>query len=449
MARSTICTFDLLVLGGVCGTPWGLVEADVGVRDGQIAAIGRLSAYKARTKIDATGLHVLPGIIDSQVHFREPGLEHKEDLVSGTSAAALGGVTTVLEMPNTMPPTIDEAAFFDKTKRVSGRARVDVGFFIGACGENAAALSHLEGLPGCAGVKVFMGSSTGSLLVPDDHVLRRVLESGRRRVAVHAEDEERLRTRRHFVEGEDSSVALHPVWRDVASALLATRRVLSLARETRRRVHILHVTTAEEMALLAGHKDHATIEVTPQHLTLAAPACYEALGTRAQMNPPIRAQHHQNALWQAVATGLVDVVGSDHAPHSLSEKAAPYPRSPSGMPGVQTLLPLMLTHVNAGRLSLGRLIDLLCHAPARVYGIARKGRLAVGCHADLALVDLKRRVRLRDDMMATRVGWTPFDGYDVTGWPVATVLRGEIIMRDGELLGLPLGRLVDFEESRH
>lgn len=438
--------FDLLVAGGTLVTPAGTFRADLGVRDGRIAAIGDLSAVSAAERIEARGLHVLPGVIDSQVHFREPGLEHKEDLATGTAAACLGGVTTILEMPNTNPSTTTAEALADKVARARGRVRAHVGFFVGAADENADDLARLECLPGAAGIKIFMGSSTGSLLVDDEGVLGRALRSGRRRVAIHAEDEARLRARKTLAESSGGDPAMHPVWRDAESARLATERLLRVAREARRRVHVLHVTTSDEMAMLADHKDLATVEVTPQHLMLAAPGCYERLGTFAQMNPPIREEHHRAALWQALEQGIVDVIGSDHAPHTREEKAKTYPASPSGMPGVQTLLPLMLDHVHAGRLSLTRLVDLVCHAPARIYGIARKGRLAVGFDADLTLVDLERRVTLTHDAMASRCGWTPFDGMTVTGFPVMTVLEGSVAMREGELVGAPAGGIVRFEE---
>jgi dihydroorotase len=438
-------TFDLILRGGIAATPNGIAAADIAVRNGRIAAIGRVDGSAAE-EIDARGLHILPGVIDTQVHLREPGLEHKEDLATGTAAAVLGGVTAVFEMPNTRPGTLTAADLADKLARAKGRARCDIAFFIGAALENVEDLAELERLPGCAGVKIFMGSSTGNLLVADDDNVRRVLQHGRRRVAVHSEDEARLRERFALVE-KGADPAMHPVWRDVETALTATRRLMRLARETGRRVHVLHVTTAEEMELLAEHKDIATVETTPQHLTLAAPDCYERLGTFSQMNPPIREARHRDGLWRAVEQGVVDCIGSDHAPHTREEKARPYPQSPSGMPGVQTLLPLLLDHMNAGRLSLERLIDLTSTGPARIYGIAGKGRIAQGYDADLTVVDLKARRTIRNAWIASRCGWTPFDGMTVTGWPIATILRGRVVMRDEQLIGAPSGEPVRFVET--
>ncbi|MDH3596115.1 MAG: dihydroorotase [Rhodospirillales bacterium] len=439
-------TYELIVKGGRIATPGGIVETDLGVKDGRIAVLGDLDPGRGEAVLDAAGLHVLPGVIDTQVHFREPGLEHKEDLASGTAAAALGGVTAVFEMPNTKPSTLDAADLDDKLSRARGRTWTDHAFFIGAAAENAESLGEVERLPGCAGVKVFMGSSTGSLLVEDDETLLEVLRNGRRRVAIHAEDEARLRERLALVRG-GAAVDQHPVWRDEETALRATRRILALARRAGRRIHVLHVTTAEELPLLAAHKDVATVEVTPQHLTLAAPDCYERLGTLAQMNPPIRAAHHRDALWQALGQGIVDVIGSDHAPHSREEKAGDYPATPSGMPGVQTLLPLLLDHMNAGRLSLERLVDLTSAGPQRIYGVAGKGRIAAGYDADLTLVDLKARREITGAWLASKCGWSPFEGVTVAGWPAATVVRGRVVMRDDELQGVPAGQPVRFLET--
>ncbi len=439
-------SYDLIVRGGTLVTPGGRVAADLAIRGGRIAGLGDHANDAAAEVIDAAGLHVLPGVIDTQVHFREPGHEHKEDLESGTRAAALGGVTMVFEMPNTKPSTLTAGDLADKLERARGRAWTDHAFFIGAAAENVDQLGRLERLTGCCGVKIFMGSSTGSLLVDDDETLLAVLRAGRRRVAVHAEDEDRLRERLALVRG-GASVDQHPVWRDVEVALKATTRLMALARRAGRPVHVLHVTTGEEMALLAENRDLATVEVTPQHLTLAAPECYQRLGTFAQMNPPIRGVEQRDALWRAVADGVVDVVGSDHAPHTREEKAGDYPATPSGMPGVQTLLPLLLDHFSAGRLTLERLVDLTSAGAQRIYGLAGKGRIALGYDADLTLVDLAARREITGDWLASKCGWSPFEGLTVSGWPVATVVRGRAVMRDGELIGPPAGRPARFADT--
>lgn len=438
---------DLLVVGGTVITPNGAETADIASRDGRIVAIGSLRhRWTAKSTIEAQGLHVLPGVIDSQVHFREPGLTHKEDLEAGTRGAVLGGVTAVFEMPNTNPLTLWQADLQAKLDAAKDRSWCDYAFYIGGSGVNAGQLERLETLPGCAGVKVFMGSSFGDLLADDDTVLRRILRHGRRRLAVHAEDEARLRERKSIVEAS-GDVCQHPQWRDVESALLATKRIVAMAEEAGRRLHVLHVSTAEELRYLALHKRRVTVEVTPHHLTLTAPECYQRLGSLAQMNPPVRQQRHQEALWQAIREGIVDVIGSDHAPHTLAEKAQPYPQSPSGMTGVQTLLPVMLDHVHAGRLSLLRLVDLTSAGPARVFGIEGKGRIAVGYDADLTLVDLAAQRTIENRWIASRSGWTPYHGKTITGWPIHTVVRGQAVVRDEQLVGSPSGQAIEFLET--
>ncbi|PRE45442.1 dihydroorotase [Burkholderia multivorans] len=438
---------ELLVQGGTVVTPGGAEHVDVACAEGRIVALGDLrGGWSADATLDATGLHVLPGVIDSQVHFREPGLVHKENLEAGTRGAVLGGVTAVFEMPNTQPLTLNAADLQAKLDAAHGRAWCDYAFYIGGSAVNAEQLAALENLPGCVGVKVFMGSSFGDLLADDDQVLRRILRHGKRRMAVHAEDEARLRERRIIVES-GADVRQHHIWRDVESALIATRRVVQMAEETGRRLHILHVSTGDEMAWLAARKRCVTVEVTPHHLTMRAPECYERLGSLAQMNPPVREQRHQDALWDAIRAGVVDVIGSDHAPHTLQEKALPYPRTPSGMTGVQTLLPVMLDHVHAGRLSLQRLVDLTSAGPARVFGIEGKGRIALGYDADLSIVDLQARRTIHNDWIASISGWTPYDGKPVVGWPIHTVVRGHCVVRDEMLVGRQQGRAVRFLES--
>ena len=444
-AKNMAETYDLILKGGTVVNQDGEGARDLGIRAGRFAAIGDLSRAAAAEVIDCRGLHMLPGVIDSHVHFREPGLTHKEDLESGSRGAVLGGVTAVFEMPNTDPPTTTAAAIANKVKRAHHSMHCDFAFYVGATRENTKDLGELEMLPGVAGVKVFMGSSTGSLLIEDDAGVRAVLKSIRRRAAFHSEDEYRLRERRNLrVEGDPRS---HPVWRDATAALMCTQRLVALARETGKRVHVLHVTTKDEAVFLAGHKDVATAEATPAHLTLAAPECYERLGTLAQLNPPIRDAAHREGLWHGIAQGVIDSIGSDHSPHTREEKAHPYPKTHSGMTGVQTLVPIMLDHVNAGRLSLLRFVDLTSAGPARLFGIAAKGRIAVGYDADLTVVDLKRRETITERWIASRSGWTPYDGRQVVGWPVGAILRGVRVMWEGELTMPAQGAPVRFLET--
>ena len=437
-------TFDLLLKGGTVVNQDGTGARDVGIRDGSIAGIGSFDASQAGETVDCTGLHLLPGVIDTQVHFREPGLEHKEDLESGSRAAVMGGVTAVFEMPNTSPLTTSAEALEDKLSRARGRMHCDFAFFVGGTHDNVKDLAELEMLPGVPGVKVFIGSSTGSLLVADDPGVRAILKVIRRRAAFHCEDEPRLEERKGLrVPGDASS---HPVWRDEIAALTATMRLVNLARDEGKRVHVLHITSQEEMEYLRAQKDVATVEVTPHHLTMDA-GWYGTHGSLVQMNPPVRATRHRDALWRGLSEGVVDVLGSDHAPHTLEEKAKPYPASPSGMTGVQTLVPMMLDHVNAGRLTLERFVDLASAGPARIFNIATKGRIAVGYDADFTIVDLKRRETLRNSWIASKPGWTPYDGVEVTGWPVGTLVRGRKVMWEGELTTPSQGQAVRFLET--
>jgi dihydroorotase len=438
-------TFDVLLKGGVVVNHDGEALRDVGVTNGVIVKIGDLSAASASETIDCTGLHVLPGVIDTQVHFREPGPTHKEDLESGSLSAVMGGVTAVFEMPNTSPLTITNATVEDKLSRAKGRMHCDHAFFVGATHHNPRDLAEMERLPGVCGVKIFMGASTGDLLVEDDAGVIAVLRGGSRRVAIHSEDEFILRENKKLARVGDWTS--HPEVRSVETAVSSTVRLIRLAREARRRIHVLHVTTAEEIPILAAAKDIATAEVTPQHLTLEAPDCYLRLKGKAQMNPPIRERRHRDGLWHGLQQGVFDVIGSDHAPHTAEEKAKPYPASPSGMPGVQTLVPVMLNHVAEGRLSLARFVDLVCHGPQRIFGIAGKGRLAIGYDADFTVVDMKRRETITDAWSRSRCGWTPFAGMTVTGWPVGTIIRGRKVMWENALLAPSLGAPVRFQET--
>lgn len=438
-------TFDLVFKGGTLVNQDGVRPADIGIRNGRIAEIGEISEDSAGEVIDCTGLHILPGVIDTQVHFREPGGEHKEDLESGSRSAVMGGVTSVFEMPNTNPLTTSTAALADKVQRATDRMFCDFAFYVGGTRENIDELPVLERLPGAAGVKVFIGSSTGDLLVDDEESLSRILAVIKRRAAFHSEDEARLIARADVRrEGDPAS---HSEWRDAQAAMMSTERLVRLAHHHGTRVHVLHISTAEEMEFLARHKDVASVEVTPQHLTLATPEAYEQLGALAQMNPPLRDAAHQQGLWRGLTQGIVDVLGSDHAPHTREEKAESYPASPSGMPGVQTLVPIMLDHVNAGRLSLERFVDLTAHGPQRLFSIAGKGRIAAGYDADLTIVDMGAKRVIEESWIASKSGWTPFAGREVTGWPVGTVIRGKRVMWESEILGAAHGQAVRFGET--
>lgn len=443
---------DLVLKGARCLIPRadgpGLKEEvlDVGIRDGKIAEIASSIPVAKATKVLNLDKFILaPGFIDSQVHFREPGMEHKEDLETGTRGALLGGITGLFEMPNTQPPTTTREALDEKLRRAKNRCHVNYAFYAGGTPDNIDNIADLELSPHCSGIKVFMGASFGSLLVEEDKVLEGILKNGRRRVAIHAEDEKLLRERKHIaVDG--GHPRFHPEWRNEESALRATTKVVGMARKFGRPVHVLHITSAAEMAFLRNNKDVASVEVLPQHLTLSAPECYERLGTYAQMNPPIRSKEHQDALWKALLDGTVDVMGSDHAPHTREEKDKPYPQSPSGFPGVQTLATIMLNHVNNGRLPLTKMVELVTENPRKLFKIKGKGRIEVGFDADFTVIDLQKERTIENSWMATRCGWTPFDGMKTKGWPVITILKGEICMRDHVVTIPHKGEGLNFED---
>jgi dihydroorotase len=422
--------YSLIIKNGSCYINGKLEKADVALVDNKIKKIGNIEANNAKV-FDASDKLVLPGIIDTQTHFREPGSTDREDLESGSRAAVLGGVTSVFEMPNTNPPTSNLVEFDKKLNLAKNRMHCNYAFYFGATPENVEQLSKLKDLKGCCGVKLFAGSSTGKLLVDKEVDIEKVISQSDRIVSIHSEDEEILNLRKKFI--KEGDVHSHPEWRNTECAISSTRRVVKIAERYNKQIHVLHVTTKEEVDFLAMHKKNVTFEITPQHLTLYAPDCYDKLGTFAQMNPPIREKTHYDRLWVAVKNSIVDVLGSDHAPHSKEDKKKKYPASPSGMPGVQTILPVMLNHVNNEKLSLEQLIKLMCENPCKIFGIKNKGYIKEDFDADLTIVDMNKEQTIKDEMIASKCGWTPFNNFTVRGFPVATIINGKIVMSDGKI----------------
>ncbi len=423
--------------------PDRVVVGDLVVEDGVIAAIGPSLARTAGEVIDGTGLVVLPGVIDPQVHFREPSDNPAEDLTSGSRAAAAGGVTSFLEMPNTKPTTTTVERLHDKLARAAEKSVVNYGFYIGATSDNLAELNAAERTPG---IKIFMGASTGDLLVADPEALEGIFAGANKKIAVHAEDEARLAERRALY-ADSHDVRDHPQIRDEIAALNATKLAVGFALKHRAHLHILHMTTAEEADYLATvPRDRITAEVCPQHLLLDETA-YEQMGTLAQMNPPIRAARHGQTLWKRLIDGTIDCIATDHAPHTLEAKGKPYPGSPSGMPGVEWALPMMLDQRARGRVSWEQIARWMCENPAKAWGIPLKGRLEVGWDADLAIVDpLASRVVTRGQVW-TKCGWSPWEGRTVTGWPVITVVGGSPVYRDGAIVDGARGRELTFDRN--
>ena len=432
---------DLIIKNGNCYIDKDLKDHDIGVNDGKIIKIGKVG-NEAKEIINAKDLTVLPGCIDTQTHFREPGSTDTEDLHSGSRAAVAGGITGVFEMPNTNPPTSNKAEFQRKLDLAKNRMYCNYAFYFGATADNADDLASLKHLEGCCGIKLFAGSSTGNLLVAKEDDIDKVFQNSSKVVAVHSEDEEILNFNKKLI--KEGDVHSHPVWRSTECAISSTRRIVKIAERYNKKAHILHVTTKEEVDFLSQHKGNITFEITPQHLTLFAPDCYDKLGTYAQMNPPLRDKTHYDRLWYGVSNNFNDTIGSDHAPHLKVNKDKSYPNSPSGMPGVQTLMPVMLNHVNDAKLSLEQLINFVCENPVKIFGIKNKGFIREGYDADFTIVDMNKKILIENKNIESKCGWTPFNGFKFKGSPVMTIINGNVKMRDGKILGEPEGKPLVF-----
>ena len=432
---------DLIIKNGNCYINEDFQVTDIGIKEKKIVKIGKIEESSKET-IDAKGLIVLPGCIDTQVHFREPGSTDAEDLNSGSKAAILGGITSVFEMPNTNPPTSNLIEFQKKIDLAKNRMFTNHAFYFGATPDNSNELSNLKNLVGCCGVKLFAGSSTVDLLVDKEKDIEKIFEHTSKVVAVHSEDEEILNTNKKLI--KDGDVHSHPVWRSEECAISSTRRIVRIAERYKKKAHILHITTKQEIDFLSQHKGNITFEITPQHLTIFAPDCYDKLGTYAQMNPPIRDKSHYDKLWYGVRNNLNDTIGSDHAPHLKENKEKIYPSSPSGMPGVQTLLPIMLNHVNDGKLTIKQLIRLICENPIKIFNIKDKGFIRESFDADLTIIDMNKISTIDNNNIASKCGWTPFHGKKVKGFPVYTIVNGITKMKNGSILGEPEGEPLHF-----
>ena len=429
---------DLIIKNGLCYIEGKLKKQDIGIKNNKISEIGTINSENSNEVFDAKNLTVLPGCIDTQVHFREPGSTDAEDLNSGSRAAIAGGITSVFEMPNTNPPTSSKKEFSNKLKLAKNRMYCNYAFYFGATPENHKELSELQDLEGCCGIKIFVGSSTGDLLVKREEDIEKVFQNSSKIVSVHSEDEEILNIRKKLI--KEGDVQTHPVWRNEECAISSTRKIVKIAERLNKKAHILHVTTKEEVDFLSQHKGNISFEITPQHLTLTAPECYEKLGTYAQMNPPIRDKTHQNRLWYGVKNNFLDIIGSDHAPHLKENKDKTYPNSPSGMPGVQTLVPVMLNHVNAGKLTLEQFVNFVCENPVKIFGIKNKGYIKKDFDADLTIVDMNKKHTIKNQEIESKCKWSPFNDMEFKGKPVLTIVNGKIKMQNGKILGDPSGK---------
>ena len=433
---------DLIVRNGTCFIDGNLSKYDIGVQNGKITHIGDLTKEQSSNTINADGKIVFPGLMDTQVHFREPGSVDAEDLHSGSRAAIVGGITSVFEMPNTNPPTTNFEEF-QKKINIGKRMYCNHAFYFGATAENYEVLEKLKNLEGCCGIKLFAGSSTGNLLVDKEEDIEKVFKHASKVVAVHSEDEEILKLRKKLIQKGD--VKTHPVWRNEEVAISSTRKIVKIAKRLNKKAHILHVTTKDEVDFLSQNKGNITFEITPQHLTMYAPDCYDKLGSYAQMNPPIRDKSHYDRLWYAIRNDYNDTIGSDHAPHLKINKEKQYPDSPSGMPGVQTILPVMLNHMNDGKIKLNQIVKFLCENPVKIFGIKNKGYIKKDFDADFTIVDLNKVIKIKNENIESKCGWSPFDGYKFKGTPIYTIIAGEIKMQDGKIIGEPTGKPLSFK----
>ena len=433
---------DLIIENGKIVSHKKIIDSDIAIKNGKILKIGRLNKLESKQRIDASGLHILPGVFDTQVHFREPGNTKKENLKTGSLSAVAGGITTVFDMPNNKPSITTNKLFKDKLKKAKKRMYCNYAFYFGAEKNNIKEINKVEKLDGCCGIKVFVGSSTGTLLVSNYEDIGRIMKNTRKVISFHSEDESELNKRKKFIKKNDPSS--HPRWRNEVSAIKSTRKLISLANKNKRKIHILHISTGDEINILKRQKKYITCEVTPQHLTLSSPSCYKNIGTLAQMNPPIRNGIHKKILRKAFKKGQFEVVGSDHAPHLLSEKKLRYPNTPAGMPGVQTLLPILLNEVSKKFISINDVVRLTSYNPKKIFKFKNKGLIKKGYDADFTFVDLNKKQKVSNKMIESRCGWTPFHGMNIKGWPVGTMIMGKKVFWKGKLVSKPIGQPLKF-----
>jgi len=433
----------ILIENATCVLPAETRKANVLIENEIIAAIDPQEVGRVDERIDAEGLHLIPGAIDDQVHFREPGLTHKEDLHTGSRACAAGGVTTFMEMPNTNPTTTSVEALHNKLETAAGKSVVNYGFFIGATEENLAELQAAKRTPG---IKIFIGSSTGNLLVDNQRALEKIFAESDLPICAHCEDESVIyhNSIRHNAAG---GVHNHSLIRDEIAAEVSTRRATALAIKHNHRFHVLHVSAARELPIIADHRNLITAEVCLHHLMFNVDD-YAEHGTLVQMNPSLKYRSDNEALWQALNDGTIQMIASDHAPHTLEEKVVPYPKSPSGMPSVELILPLMLDAANKGRCSLEQVVRWMCTNPAKVWDMVGKGSIAVGMDADLVLIDMQKKHTVRNEEQQTKAGWTPWHGETLQGWPVRTFVMGRTAFADGKVQSSNRGSEVQFDHSR-
>jgi len=435
--------YKILIKNGTIVDSKTQIKKDVLISNGKIEKVEKNINPQADRIIDACQKFIIPGVIDPQVHFREPGLTHKEDIKSGARSAVCGGITTFFEMPNTNPATTNSKLLEEKFKIAEKSSVANFSFFLGATPNN---IDEIKNLKGNCGVKIFMGSSTGDLLVDRDSDIEKIFKYCNKIIAIHSEDEQVLNETAKTIKNPNFSD--HPNMRPVKAAVTSTNKAINFALKYKKRLHILHLSTSEEVKIIRKIKNTGlvTSETTPQHLLLNAPDIYDDIGSYAQMNPPIREKHHQEELWKGLFDGTINCIATDHAPHTIQEKNKPYGIAPSGMPGVETSLPLMLNQVNKGKITLQDIIKWMCENPAKIYQIKNKGFIKEGFDADIALVDLNKIKIIRAKNMQSKCGWSPFEGLEVKGWPIMTIVNGNIVYENESINDKFFGKRTIFND---
>lgn len=431
----------------------GVLDADVLVENGKIIDVIKrgaadsgveLGSDSSVEEIDCAKKIILPGLIDAHVHFRMPGASYKEDWQTGSSAAASGGVTTVLDMPNNKPPIFSIAELEVKRKMISGRSFVNYGLYMGFNGENFREINKAEGIPG---VKIYCAHSTGKIGVGSDHVEKAFTEIDRDKLLVfHAEDEECIEKHRAEVmaDGDDVEPIAHSRIRDPKCALKMVKRLCELAKDHNRPIHICHVSTEAEIDVINEYRGvGVTCEVAPHHLVLSEDD-YDYLGNFIKVNPPVRSQVDVFGLWKCLKMGMIDIIATDHAPHTSEEKEVPYVQAPSGLPGVETLLPILLNTVNNDGMTLEEVVKLCCERPAEIFKLEGKGKIEKGFDADLVVVDMDMEKTLQNEDVFSKCGWSPYADSVFMGWPIMTFVDGQLVFESGKIVGNPLGNDVKF-----
>jgi len=431
----------ILLKNGTLVSSEGSFEKDLLIENGKIVKSGNVGGARV---IDCKGKMILPGLIDVHVHFREPGANYKEDWTTGSSAAVAGGVTTVCDMPNNTPPTTSVENLEKKRALIKGRSYCNYGLYIGYDGKN---LNEIKKAKNIAGVKVYVANSTGNMGVSNE-ALKKLFKEFEGRIVTHAEDEGMIeKNSKEFLaefENREIDPAVHSKIRSVESAESAVKLVCGLAKKSKAKLHVAHVSCDAEVEVIAKHKKFGvTCEVAPHHLLLSDDD-YSICKNFIKVNPPVRSRLDVFSMWKNLKFGVIDMIATDHAPHTIEEKEQSYEKAPSGVPELDTLLPIFLNTVNDEGMTIEELVGYLCEKPAQIFGIKNKGFLKEGYDADIVVVDMDIEKKVERANLFSKCGWSPYEGSNFKGWPVMTFVGGELVFEEGKIVGEKVGREVEF-----